>query len=89
MEEKHLNLLESFKRLDINDKKEEIIKNTYELLNLLYVTNKNTNQFNTMLPVYNNYDSEEEYFNLLFSYIISLKEENAKLINSINDSDLL
>ena len=89
MEEKYLNLLESFKRLDINDKKEEIIKNTYELLNLLYVTNKNTNQFNTMLPVYNNYDSEEEYFNLLFSYIISLKEENAKLINSINDSDLL
>ena len=31
------------------------------------------------------YRDEEEYFNLLFSYIISLKEENAKLIDKLND----
>lgn len=89
MEEKYLNLIESFKQLDINDKKEEIIKNIQELLKLLYLTNKNIDDFNTMLPVFDNYENEEEYFNLLFSYIISIKEENAKLINSINSSDLL
>ena len=31
------------------------------------------------------YSNDDEYLNLLFSYIISLKEENAKLIEKINE----
>ena len=31
------------------------------------------------------YSDEDEYFNLLFTYIISLKEENAKLIDKLNE----
>lgn len=40
MEENYINLIRAFKKLDIEDKKEEIIKKLYELINLLYLENK-------------------------------------------------
>lgn len=85
MEESYLKYIESFNELDIEDKKEEIKNNLYELLRLLYFTNKKIDNMNEVLPVYNNYSNEDEYFNLLFTYIISLKEENAKLIEKIEN----
>ena len=83
MEESYLKYIESFNELDIEDKKEEIKNNLYDLLRLLYFTNKKIDNMNEVLPIYNNYSNDDEYFNLLFTYIISLKEENAKLIEKI------
>lgn len=85
MEEKYLNYIGSFNKLDIESKKEEIKNNLYDLLKLLYFINKKIDNMNEVLPVYNNYSNDDEYLNLLFSYIISLKEENAKLIEKINE----
>lgn len=34
---------------------------------------------------FNIFSNEDEYYNLLFTYIISLKEENAKLIEKIEE----
>lgn len=83
--EKYYKLVDSFSDLDIEDKKEEVLKHTLELLQLLYLKNKEFDKEAEVLPVLNKYRDEEEYFNLLFSYIISLKEENAKLIDKLND----
>ena len=85
MEESYLKYIESFNELDIEDKKEEIKNNLYDLLRLLYFTNKKIDNMNEVLPIYNNYSNDDEYFNLLFTYIISLKEENAKLIEKIDN----
>ena len=84
MEESYINLIAKFKRMDIDDKKDELLKNTYELLSLLYFVNKKTNSINKVLPVLNEYQTDDEYFDQLFTYIISLKEENAKLIKYID-----
>ena len=86
MEEKYLNLVNSFKNLDIDDKKKEIIKNIGELLILLYKVNNSFDYDNKALPVINDYEDEDEdeYYNMLFTYIISLKEENAKVIEKID-----
>ena len=85
MEESYLKYIESFNELDIEDKKEEIKNNLYDLLRLLYFTNKKIDNMNEVLPIYNNYSNDDEYFNLLFTYIISLKEENDKLIEKIEN----
>lgn len=85
MEESYLKYIESFNELDIEDKKEEIKNNLYDLLRLLDFTNKKIDNMNEVLPIYNNYSNDDEYFNLLFTYIISLKEENAKLIEKIEN----
>ena len=85
MEESYLKYIESFNELDIEDKKEEIKNNLYDLLRLLYFTNKKIDNMNEVLPIYNNYSNDDEYLNLLFTYIISLKEENAKLIEKIDN----
>ena len=84
MEEKYLNLVNSFKNLDIDDKKKEIIKNIGELLILLYKVNNSFDYDNKALPVINDYEDEDEYYDMLFTYIISLKEENAKVIEKID-----
>ena len=86
MEEQHYKLINAFKNLDVEDKKQEIFKNIHELLNLLYYTNKKIDEFNKILPVLNSEESEDEYFDKLFTYVISLKEENAKLIEKINNN---
>ena len=84
MEEKYLNLVNSFNNLDIEDKKKEIIKNIGELLILLYKVNNSFDYDNKALPVINDYEDEDEYYDMLFTYIISLKEENAKVIEKID-----
>ncbi len=83
--EKYYKLVDAFSKLDIEDKRYEVLKNTLELLQLLYLKNKEFDKSNEALSILDKYRDEEEYFNLLFSCIISLKEENAKLIEKIND----
>ena len=84
MKESYLNLVNTFKELDLDDKKEEILKNLFELLKLLYLANKKIDDFNTLLPVLDSYRDDDEYYNQLFTFIISLKEETAKLIDTAN-----
>ena len=84
-EKKYYDLVSSFSELDLEDKKEEVLKHTLELLQLLYLKNKEFDKDADVLPVLNKYRYEDEYFNLLFSYIISLKEENDKLIDKLNE----
>ena len=84
-EKKYYDLVSSFRELDLEDKKEEVLKHTLELLQLLYLKNKEFDKDADALPVLNKYRDKDEYFNLLFSYIISLKEENAKLIDKLNE----
>ena len=85
MEKRYLDLVKDFKELDIEDKKEEIANNLLELLKLLYVINKEIDLDNTLLPIYNNSMNDDEYFTKIFTYIISLKEENAKLLEKMHN----
>lgn len=87
MEEKYYNLINSFKELELNEKKEEIYKNIRELLYLLYLVNNKIIDDNKMLPVINNYSDDNEFYDVLFSSIISLKEENAKLIEVLKNNN--
>lgn len=80
MENRYIELIKSFKTLEIEDKKKEIMSNSLELLKLLYYLNKQIDINTTPLPILSNYKTEDEYFDSLFTIIISLKEENAKLI---------
>ena len=83
MEENYINLIEAFKGLEIEDKKEEILKKMYELIQLLYLENKKIDNFNTPLGILKEYSDDDSYYNLLFSYVMTLREENAKLIEKI------
>lgn len=82
MKESYLKYIKDFNELDIQDKEEEIRKNLYDLLKLLCFINKKIDNMNEVLPIYNHYSNDDEYFNLLFTYTISLKEEIAKLIET-------
>ena len=83
MEEQYIKLIEAFHKLDVEDKKEEILKNIYDLLKVLYFTNKSIDNDNDILPVFTKSENEDEYYDQLFTYVISLKEENAKLIEKV------
>ena len=83
MEGQYINLIRNFKKLDIEDKKEEILKKIYELIQLLYLENKKIDSFNTPLVILQEYTDDDSYFDLLFTYVMTLREENAKLIEKI------
>ncbi len=82
MEEKYLRYIEAYKLLDIDSKKHELLIQMLELLKLLYMTNNKLNNEDKILPILDDYNSEEEYYDELFSLLISIKEENAKLIEN-------
>ena len=84
MENKYIELIKSFKEMDIEDKKEDIMNQSLELLKLLYYINKKINKYNEVLPILSEYNNEDEYFDNLFTIIISIKEENAKLLDNLN-----
>ena len=84
MENKYIELTKVFKEMDIEDKKEDIMNQSLELLKLLYYVNKKINNYNEVLPILPEYNDEDEYFDKLFTIIISLKEENAKLLDNLN-----
>ena len=85
MKENYLSLIAAFKDLDIEDKKEEILKKTSELIKLLYFENKKIDSYNVPLGMLNQYNDDDSYYDLLFSYIMTLREETAKLIEKIED----
>ena len=85
MEENYINLLRNFKLLDLDDKKDEILKKTYELLQLLYFENKKIDNLNSALGILKDFNEDYEYFDLLFSYIMTLREESAKILEKLHN----
>lgn len=86
MVEKYINYYNKFRELDNEDKKKEIVEHFKELILLLYKMNKNIDDNNEILPVLDKYEDDDEFLNLMFTYIITLKEENSKLIDYIMKS---
>lgn len=80
MMENYIDYINKFKRLDIDDKRKEIVNNFNELFNVLYTHNNKFDISKDLLPIFRRYNNEDEFLDLLFTYIISFKEENAKLI---------
>lgn len=80
MENSFNNYIESFKLLNETDKKEEIIKNLKELFNYL----KNIDN-NISYPIYEDYESDDEFLSVAFAYIISIKELTAISLDKINN----
>ena len=85
MIEKYKDMVNSFRDLDIEDKRKEIIKRSNELLKLLYVVNKELDSYDEVLPILNGYTDEDTFLDLIFSYLISIREENAKMIENMDN----
>lgn len=75
------NYVETFKLLNEMDKKEEIIKNLKELFDYLKKINNN----NISYPIYEDYESDDEFLSVAFTYIISIKELTAISLDKINN----
>ncbi len=85
MKEQYIDLIKAFKELDIEDKKGEILKKVYELIKLYYLENKKIDNFNESLGLLSEYSDDDSYYNLLFLYIMILREESAELIGKIEE----
>lgn len=80
MDQQYINYIAAFKRLSKENKKAEIINHINELKDLIDMINKKLNTTNQILPIISNSNNEDEFLTELFTYIISLKEENGKLV---------
>ena len=82
-EEKYNNYLNSFKNLDIDEKKEFIISDLNELINAFYKINTDFNKNSKMLPVEEDYETNDEFLDKIFTLIASLKEVSADTLSII------
>lgn len=80
MENSFNNYIESFKLLNDMDKKEEIIKNLKELFDYLKTTNNNLSY-----PIYDDYESDDEFLSVAFAYIITIKELTAISLDKLSN----
>ena len=80
MENSFNNYIESFKLLNETYKKEEIIKNLKELFNYLKDIDNNISY-----PIYEDYESDDEFLSVAFAYIISIKELTAMSLDKMNN----
>ena len=85
MRPEYVKMVKAFMELSIEDKREEILKNIKELMSIYYRYNNMVDNTNTALPVLNDYSDEDKFCDALFTYLISLKEETAKLFNGRNN----
>ena len=79
MIDKYIKYVADFKNLDEEDKKIEIRSNLKELFELIVKLNTNINEKNMVLPIYNELQTDN-FYDEMFTYIISLKEEISKYI---------
>ena len=86
MEEKYNNYLDAFSKLDIADKRQEIIDELLNIIKVFYKVNTDFNLNVKLLPVKSDYKSEDEYLNSLISYVISLRELSSGAVNLIGDN---
>ena len=66
MEEQYNNLIRNFKKLAVDDKKEEIIKKLYELIKLFYLENKKIDDFNVPLGILTHYTDDNPIMTYFF-----------------------
>lgn len=69
----------AFNELTTDDKKEELIKHFKELFEYLKKIN------NIDYPLYDEYENDDEFLSVTFSYLITIKELSAVAFNKIND----
>lgn len=84
MENSYNKYLDSFNKLDLDDKRSYIINALEELIKLLYKVNLDYNKHADILEP-NNYETEEEYLNELFKVVVSLRGVCASTLNIIAD----
>ena len=81
MEEKYLNYIKAFNELDDFNKKEEILRNIKDLMNVFYKIANDFDETPKLLPTAENSD----YLLEIFTYVLSLKEMSTKTLESIYD----
>lgn len=86
MQEKYNNYLNAFKNLDIVEKKEFIISNLEELIQLFVKINIDFDRPNNILPIEEQYETDNEFLIKIFTQILSLKEVSAETINILLDN---
>lgn len=84
MIEKYIKYVNAFEQLDDEDKKKEIINQLKELLEILYSVNCNMDNKNELLPVIDSL-KDEKFLSQVLTYILSIKEENAKILDYLLD----
>lgn len=83
MIDNYINYINAFKELDVEDKKEEIVNNFKELLDVLNKVNIKFNSNEVSLGVSETIDTEDNFLLTLFTYSVVLKEEYSKILNYI------
>lgn len=79
MENNFQKYISAFNGLDNNDKKEEIIKHFKELFDYLKKVN------NIDYPIYDDYDNDDEFLSVAFTYLITIKELSAVTFEKMNN----
>lgn len=78
MENSFQKYISAFNELTTDDKKEELIKHFKELFEYLKKIN------NIDYPLYDEYEDDDEFLSVAFSYLITIKELSAVAFNKIN-----
>lgn len=86
MQEKYNNYLNAFKNLDISEKKELIISDLEELIQLFVKINVDFNKTNNIFAIEEECETEDEFLIKIFTQILSLKEVSAEIINILLDN---
>ena len=84
MEKSYSNYLDSFDKLDTEDKRNYIMENLEEIMKLFYKVNLDYNKHSDILKT-GSYETEEEYLNELFKVVISIRGVCADTLNIIAD----
>lgn len=85
-EEKYNNYMNSFKNLEFDEKKEFIISELNELINAFYKINLDFDKNDKILPMKEEYETDNEFLDKIFTSIISLKEISADTLSVILDN---
>lgn len=85
-EEKYNNYINSFKSLDSTEKKEFIISELNELIKTFYKINIDFNKNDKLLPTEDDYETDDEFLDKIFTQILSLKEVSADTLSVFLDN---
>ena len=85
MIEKYIKYVNAFEQLYEEDKKKEIVNQLKDLLEILYNINYDVNDKNELLPIIDSFE-DERFLSQVFTCILSIKEENAKILDYLLDS---
>lgn len=89
MRDEYLKYVLAFKNMNTESKKTELVSQLAELIEFISNTNKQIDINDSYLPVLTKVSDDDDYLTQLFTLIISLKEENGKLVQHLIDNDLI